>query len=89
MLRGTWQRRSLPEHGGAIQSCETHGSARAVPNRKVGSGAAGHMAALEPSLAGRRDLEPWNMWQRMGACSASRLDLKPVHGGTQSAGYQK
>jgi hypothetical protein len=39
------------------------GSAKAVANREAGFGAMGHVAASEPSLAGRQGCEPWDVWQ--------------------------
>jgi hypothetical protein len=59
----TWQQWSHPEQGGGIWCHGTHGSAGALPSWKAGSGVVGHMAAPEPSRAGRQDLEPWDTWQ--------------------------
>jgi hypothetical protein len=36
---------------------------RSPPSREAGSGATGHMAASEPSHAGRRGLGPRNAWR--------------------------
>jgi hypothetical protein len=57
---GTWdtcQCWSLPEQGGGVRSHGMCGSIGAPPSWEVGSGAAGHVAAPKPSLAGRRVLE--------------------------------
>jgi hypothetical protein len=56
--RDALQRRSPPKQGGGLQSLGTRGSTEALPNGEVGSGATGHVTALEPSLSGRRDPEP-------------------------------
>jgi hypothetical protein len=37
------------EYGGRVRSCGIGGSIGALPNREVGSGAVGHVAAREPS----------------------------------------
>jgi hypothetical protein len=49
----TWQHRSPPQQGGEAQSHRTRDSVRDLLGRLVGSGAVGHVAAPEPSLAGR------------------------------------
>jgi hypothetical protein len=54
----------------------------------AGSGATGHMAALEPTLAGRQDSVLHGKWWCMGACTAPCLDLKLVCKGTRSVGYR-
>jgi hypothetical protein len=59
-----WQRRSPPWQGGGVQSRRTRGGAGAVPSRVASSGASGHVVAPELTLAGRRGLEPQDMWQR-------------------------
>jgi hypothetical protein len=46
------------------ESHGTHGSAKALPSREVGYDVMGHVAALDPSRAGRQDPEPWDTWQR-------------------------
>jgi hypothetical protein len=56
-LRGTWLHRSPPEQGGGVRSRGARGSTGTLPSREAGSGVAGHVAALEPSRAGRRDPE--------------------------------
>jgi hypothetical protein len=37
---------------------------RSPPGREVGSGTAGHVMMMEPSLSRRRDLEPLDTWPR-------------------------
>jgi hypothetical protein len=46
---------SPPLQGGGVWSYDTRGGAGALPIREVGSGATGHVAASEPTLAGRLD----------------------------------
>jgi hypothetical protein len=60
--RGTWQRRSPPEQRG-VWSRGTRGNARSLSSREAGSGAAGHVAAPEPSRAGRWGPESRGTWQ--------------------------
>jgi hypothetical protein len=54
--RGTcmWQIWSPPKQGGGVQSHGACGNAGARPSKKTRSGAAGHVAASEPSRVGRR-----------------------------------
>jgi uncharacterized protein YqgV (UPF0045/DUF77 family) len=47
-----------PQPGGEVQRHRTRGSAGAHLSREVRSGAIGHVAALEPTSAGRQGLEP-------------------------------
>jgi hypothetical protein len=47
----------------------------------------GHVAALEPSSAGRRDLELWDTWQRVASRLAPCPDLKLVCGDTYESGF--
>jgi hypothetical protein len=49
--------------GRQVQSCGTHGGISALPSREVGSGAMGHVEALEPSQVGRHDPEPLDTWR--------------------------
>jgi hypothetical protein len=51
-LRNMWQRRSSTQQGG-----EARGSAGAHLSKEVRSGAVGHVAALEPTSAGRCGLK--------------------------------
>jgi hypothetical protein len=70
------------QQGGRIQSCRTSGATepsqwvrshitrggvRAFLNKEAGSGATGHMAASEPTLAGRQGPVLQGTWQRMVA----------------------
>jgi hypothetical protein len=50
----TWQRQSPPRSGGEVQSQRTCDSAGAHLSREARSRTAEHMAAPEPTLAGRR-----------------------------------
>jgi hypothetical protein len=52
--------------GGRVQSRGAHGSTEGHLYREAGSGAEGHVAALEPTSTRRWGLEPWRMWQRQG-----------------------
>jgi hypothetical protein len=82
-----WQHRSPPEQGGGLWSHGTHGSTGAILCGEAGSGAAGRVAAPEPSSVGMWDLEPCDAWQHVDAHSALCLGLKLVRGGTWSTGY--
>jgi hypothetical protein len=64
------------------------GGIGALSSKEVGSGTIGHIAELESSLVGRRDLEPQDMWQCVDARPSPWLILKLVRGGTWSAGYR-
>jgi hypothetical protein len=52
--QSTWQNRSSPQQVCGVRNYKTCGSIRAHHNMEMGSGAIGHVAAREPSLAGRR-----------------------------------
>jgi hypothetical protein len=52
-LRNTWQRRSLTQQGGEARGHVTRASTGAHPSKEVRSGAAGHVAAPEPTSIGR------------------------------------
>jgi hypothetical protein len=54
----TWQRQSSPQLEGEVRRHRTRGSAEAHLNQEARSGAIAHMAAPEPTLAGRRGPEP-------------------------------
>jgi hypothetical protein len=58
-------------------------------SRGGGSGATGHVAALEPTLSGWLDPVLWGTWHRAGAHPAPCLDLKLICRGTRSAGYRQ
>jgi hypothetical protein len=52
-LRDTWQRRSSSQQGGEVRVRETRGNAGAHLDREARSRVAGHVAAPEPTSAGR------------------------------------
>jgi hypothetical protein len=78
-----------PLHGGGVRSYGTRGYAGALPIREAGSRATGHMAMLEPSLAGRQGPALQGSWRCVGACPAPCLDFKVVCRGTQSVGHRQ
>jgi hypothetical protein len=81
--RDTWQHRSPPEQGGGVQCYGTRGSAGNLPSREVESKAAGHVAALKPSRAGRRGPVPWDTWQRRSPYEqGGRIQSRGTHGST-------
>jgi hypothetical protein len=84
-LRNTWQHRSSTQQGGEARGHGPRGSTGAHLSKEVRSGAAGHMAAPEPTFAGRCDPKLQLMWQRMYAHPAPYLDLELVCGGTRSS----
>jgi hypothetical protein len=51
--RDVWQHRDPPWSGGRVKSHRTRGSTGAHLNQEMRSGAVGHVAAPEPTLAGR------------------------------------
>jgi hypothetical protein len=59
-----WQRQSPPQPGGEVRSHRTCGSVGAHLSREVRSRVIGHVAVSEPTLVGRRGLEPYDTWQR-------------------------
>jgi hypothetical protein len=86
-LRDMWQRRSSPQQRGEVWNHGKDGRTGVHLGREARSGATGHVAATEPTSAGRRGLELYDMWQCVDALLAHCLDLKLVCGGTQSTGY--
>jgi hypothetical protein len=70
----------LSSRGGRAQSHVTRGSAGTHLDREVRSRAAGHMAALEPTSAGRCGPKLQLARQRVDACPAPCLDLELVYG---------
>jgi hypothetical protein len=52
-VRNMWQRWSSTQQGGEARGHVTRGSTGAHLSKEVRSGAAGHVAALEPTSAGR------------------------------------
>jgi hypothetical protein len=85
-LRNMCQRRSTTQQGGEAQGHRPHGSTGAHLNKVVTSGAMGHMAAPEPTSAGRCGPKLQLAWQRVDARPAPCLDLELVCGGTRSSG---
>jgi hypothetical protein len=65
----------LSSQEGRAWSHGTRGSAGAHLGRNVRSGAAGHMAAPEPTSAGRCGLKLQLTLQHVDACPAPCLDL--------------
>jgi hypothetical protein len=64
--QGTAGRVVAPEpswQGGRVQSCRARSGTGALPNSEEGSEAMVHVAAPEPSLAGRRGPDTLNTWQ--------------------------
>jgi hypothetical protein len=83
------KRRSPPQLGGEVLSYRTHGSTGAHLSGEMRSRGIGHVAAPEPTLAGRQSLELYGTWQHVGAHLATCLVLKPVREGTRFAGYRQ
>jgi hypothetical protein len=54
-LRNTWRRRSSTQQGGDVRGHGSHGSTGAHFSKEVRSEAARHIAASEPTSAGRCD----------------------------------
>jgi hypothetical protein len=57
-----WQRRSSTQQGGEARGHVTCGSTRAHLSKEVRSGAVGHVAAPEPTSAGRCGLKIQLVW---------------------------
>jgi hypothetical protein len=81
----TWQRRSSPRQGGEVRSYGPRGSTGAYLSKEVRSGAAGHMAALKPTSAGRCGPPLQLTWQCVDARPTPCLVLELVCGGTRSS----
>jgi hypothetical protein len=75
--------------GGGVRSHGTHGDAGVLPISKAGSEATGHMAAPEPTSAGRQGPVLQGTWWCMGSRPTPCLDLKLVCKGTRSARYRQ
>jgi hypothetical protein len=88
-LRNTWQRRSSTQQGGEAWGHMTRGSTEAHISKEVRSGAAGHVAALEPTSAGRCGPKLHLAWQRVDARPAPCLDLELICEGTRSSGCRQ
>jgi hypothetical protein len=85
-LRNTWQCRSSTQQGGEARGHVTRGSIGAHLSKEVRSGAVGHVAALDPTSAGRCGPKLHLAWQRVDARPAPCLELELVYGGTRSSG---
>jgi hypothetical protein len=83
-----WLHQSPPRQEGEARGRGTCGSAGAHLSREARSGATGHVAAPEPTSAGRRGPELQGTWQRVDARLTPCLDLKLACGGTRSIGYR-
>jgi hypothetical protein len=88
-LRNTWQRRSSTQQGGEARGHMPRGNTEDHLSKEVRSGTAGHVAAPEPTSAGRCDLKLQLAWQRVDAHAAPCLDLEFVCGGTRSTGCRQ
>jgi hypothetical protein len=62
--------------GGGVRSRSTHDSMGALPNREVGSGATGHVAAPEPTMTGWQGSMLKGTWLHVEARLILYLDLK-------------
>jgi hypothetical protein len=88
-LRNTWQRQSSTQQGGEARGHVTRGSTGAHLSKEVRSDAAGHVAAPEPTSAGRCGLKLQLTWQRVDARHTPCLDLELICGGTRSSGCRQ
>jgi hypothetical protein len=77
-LRNVWRRRSSTQQGDEARGHGPRGSTGAHLRKEVRSTAAGHVAALKPTSAGRCGLKLQLMWQHVDARPASYLDLELV-----------
>jgi hypothetical protein len=82
----TWQRRSSTQQGGEARVDGTQGGTGAHLGSKAMSGAVGHMAAPEPTSAGRCGPKLQLMWQRVEARPTPCLDLELICRGTRYLG---
>jgi hypothetical protein len=81
--------RHAPEPSQWVRCLRTRGNTGAHLGWEAGSGDAGHVAASDPTSAGRLDPMSWDTWQRVGARLVLCLDLRLVRRGTRSAGYRQ
>jgi hypothetical protein len=88
-LRNAWQCRSSTQQGDEARGHRPCGSTGAHLSKEVRSGAAGHVAAPEPTSAGRCGLKLQLAWQRLNARPALCLDLELVCRGTRSSGCRQ
>jgi hypothetical protein len=75
-------RRSSPLQGGGVRSHGTRGGAGGLPIRKAGFKATGHVAAPEPTFAGRQGPVLQGTWQHVYARLAPYIDLNLACRGT-------
>jgi hypothetical protein len=87
-LRNTWQRRNSTQQGGEARDHGPRVSTGAHLN-KVRFGTAGHVAAPEPTSAGRCGPKLQLAWQRVDARPAPCLDLELVCRGTRFLGCRQ
>jgi hypothetical protein len=66
-LRNTWQRRSSTQQGGEARGHVTRGNTGDHFNKEVRSEAVGHVAALDPTSAGRCGPKLQLVWQHVDA----------------------
>jgi hypothetical protein len=64
----------IPEARGPLRAVE---HVAALLSKEVGSEAVKHVAAPEPSQAGRQGPKLWDMWQRRSPPEQGGRDLKP------------
>jgi hypothetical protein len=88
-LRNTLQRRSSTNQGGEARGHGPRGSTGAHLSKVVRSGAAGHVAALKPTSAGKCGPNLQLAWQRVDARPTPCFDLELVCGGTRSSGCRQ
>jgi hypothetical protein len=77
---------ALPQ-GGRVWSHRTRGGTGALFCREAGSGATGHVVALEPTFVGRQGPVLHGTWRHVDACLTLCLDLKLICRGIRSALY--
>jgi hypothetical protein len=85
-LRNAWWRQSSTQQGDKTRGHGPHGSTGAHLSKEVRSGAAGHVAAPEPTSAGRCGPKLQLTWQRVDTHPTPCLNLELVCGGTRSSG---
>jgi hypothetical protein len=79
-----WQRRSPSEKGVRVQSRGARRGPETLLNREAGSGAAGNVAAPDPSRAGMQGPEPRGTWPRRSP--PEQGGMVQSHGARGSAG---
>jgi hypothetical protein len=88
-LRNARWRRSSTQQGDDARGHGPRGSTRAHLSKEVRSGVVGHVAAPNPTSAGRCQLKLQLTWQRVNTRPAPYLDLELVCGGTRSSGCRQ